>query len=154
VVETSVRALLEFVATLSASLFAGAALYINVVEHPSRGILDTPAAVAVWARSYRRATWMQAPLALLSLCGGVGAWLLGAGIPWVVGGVMIGAVVPFTFVIIMPTNHRLERFAAGDQGDVTGARTLLDHWARLHGVRTLLALAATGLYLWAGFSPR
>ena len=29
--------------------------------------LDTKFAAAQWAPSYRRATWMQAPLALLSL---------------------------------------------------------------------------------------
>jgi hypothetical protein len=151
-VQTSVRALLEFLATLSASLFAGAALYINVVEHPSRRTLDAPAAVAVWAHSYRRATWMQAPLALLSLCAGLGAWLLGAGIPWGLGAVLIGAVVPFTLLVIMPTNQRLARLEAGG-GDVIGAPALLDHWAQLHAVRTILALAATGLYLWAAFSP-
>jgi hypothetical protein len=58
---------LQLIATLSATLFAGAALYINVVEHPSRMILDTRAAVAQWVPSYKRATLLQAPLALLSL---------------------------------------------------------------------------------------
>lgn len=32
---------LEFLATFCAALFAGAALYINVVEHPSRMELET-----------------------------------------------------------------------------------------------------------------
>lgn len=53
--------ILEFVAVLSAVLFAGAALYINVVEHPARMGLDTR-----WAPSYKRATWLQAPLAIWS----------------------------------------------------------------------------------------
>ena len=59
---------LEFVATFCAALFAGAALYINLVEHPARMGLDTRAAAMQWAPSYGRATWLQAPLALLRNC--------------------------------------------------------------------------------------
>ena len=59
--------LLKFIAIITAALFAGAALYMNIAEHPARMQLDTRFAVAQWAPSYRRATWMQAPLALLSL---------------------------------------------------------------------------------------
>jgi uncharacterized membrane protein YczE len=98
---------LEFVATLTGALFAGAALYINVAEHPARMSLDTQTAALQWAPSYQRATWLQAPLALLSLACGVAAWLLGAGIGWLVAALLVGAVVPFTFAVIMPTNNKL-----------------------------------------------
>jgi hypothetical protein len=99
--------LLEFIATLAAALFAGAALYINVAEHPSRMGLETRMAALQWAPSYKRATWMQAPLAILSLLCGVAVWILDGGWGWLVAASLVGAVVPFTFVIIMPTNHRL-----------------------------------------------
>jgi hypothetical protein len=74
--------LLKFVATLTAAIFAGAAVYINLVEHPARMTLDTKSAALQWATSYSRATWMQAPLALLSLVTGLASWLLGGGIGW------------------------------------------------------------------------
>src|SRR5216117_2873056 len=60
----------EFLAILCAAVFAGAAIYINLVEHPARMSLDTRAAAAQWAPSYRRATLMQAPLAVLSFLAG------------------------------------------------------------------------------------
>jgi hypothetical protein len=44
--------------------------------------------VTQWAPSYRRATRMQAPLALLSLVAGIGSWLLGGGFGWTCGSCM------------------------------------------------------------------
>jgi hypothetical protein len=137
----------QFLATLCAGLFAGAALYINVAEHPARMVLDdTRAAATQWALSYRRATFMQVPLALISLAGGTAAWLLGANVWWLVAGLLIGAVVPFTFLAIMPTNHEL--LAAGRDLASVETRRLLERWNRLHAVRSALSLIATVLFAW------
>jgi hypothetical protein len=138
--------LLKFIATFAAAIFAGAALYVNVAEHPARMTLDTRFAAAQWAPSYRRATRMQAPLALLSLAAGIGSWFLGGGLGWAIAGLLIGAVVPFTIICIMPTNSAL--LAPGRDLGTAETRTLLDHWAKLHAVRTALSLAATTLYVW------
>jgi hypothetical protein len=99
-----------------------------------------------WAPSYQRATWLQAPLAILSFVGGVAVWLLDGGWGWLVAAVLVGAVVPFTFVIIMPTNHRL----LAPERDLSSSETreLLVRWGRLHAVRTLLSLASAIVYLW------
>ena len=136
---------LEFVATLAGALFAGAALYINVAEHPARMGLETRMAALQWAPSYQRATWLQAPLALLSLACGIAAWLLGAGIAWLIAALLIGAVVPFTFAAIMPTNNKL--LAPGRDLSSPETRELLLQWGRLHAVRTVLSLAGVALYL-------
>ena len=138
--------LLEFIATLAAALFAGAALYINVAEHPARMGLETRMAALQWAPSYKRATWLQAPLAMLSLLCGVAVWLLGGGRGWLVAAVLVGAVVPFTLLVIMPTNHRL--LAPDRDLSSSETRELLIRWGRLHAVRTLLGLAAAVGYLW------
>src|SRR5215831_3221979 len=98
---------LKFLAILAASVFAGAALYVSLVEHPARMTLDTKSAAMEWAPSYARGTLMQAPLALLSFVTGLGSWWLGAGMGWAVAALLVGAVVPFTFVAIMPTNKAL-----------------------------------------------
>jgi Domain of unknown function (DUF1772) len=137
---------LQFLATLSAALFAGAAIYINVAEHPARMGLETRAAALQWAPSYKRATWLQAPLAIVSLLCGVGAWLQGGGPGWLVAALFIGAVVPFTFAVILPTNHEL--LAAGRDLSSTETRQLLVRWGRLHAIRTTLSFVATVIYLW------
>ncbi len=136
----------QFIATFAAMLFAGAALYINVAEHPARMLLETRAAALQWAPSYQRATLMQAPLALASLLAGTGAWLLGAPVWWFVAALVIGAVVPFTFIVVMPTN---KKFLAPNR-DLASAETreLLEKWGKLHAVRTVLSLIASVAYSW------
>src|SRR4030095_9738576 len=137
---------LELAATLTGALFAGAALYISVAEHPARMGLETRAAALQWAPSYMRATWLQAPLAVVSLVCGIAAWLLGAGSGWLVAALIVGAVVPFTFAVIMPTNNRL--LATGRDLDSSETRALLVRWGRLHTVRTALSLVGAAIYLW------
>ena len=138
--------ILSLLAVLAAALFAGAALYINVAEQPARLTLDTRSAVAQWAPSYMRATWMQAPLALVSLLCGVAVWLMTGLIGWLVAAVLIGLVVPFTFLGIMPTNKSL--LLRGRDLGSPDTRAVLERWGRLHAVRTALSLVATVQYLW------
>jgi hypothetical protein len=137
--------LLELLATLSAALFTGAAVYINVVEHPARMSLGPAAAVAEWRPAYQRGTLMQAPLAIVGLLAATAAWATGAGTAWLVGGLLIGAVVPFTLVVTFPTNKQLLDPAVDQNLD--RARALLDRWNRLHAVRSALSLTALVLFL-------
>ncbi len=138
--------LAQFIATLSCTLFAGAALYINLVEHPARMGCSTELAATVWAPSYKRATWMQAPLALLSSAAAMGSGFLGGGVSWLVGGVVILAVVPFTIFAIAPTNREL--LAPKRDRASSDTRALLDRWGRLHAVRSLLSVCASAIFLW------
>jgi hypothetical protein len=135
----------QFLAVLCCTLFAGAAIYISLVEHPARMACDTKTAATVWAPSYKRATVMQAPLAALSFLAGVGAWLFGGGILWLIGAVLIGLVIPFTFIGVMPTNHQL--LAPGRDLSSTETRSLLDKWGRLHAVRSALSFLGAIVYL-------
>jgi hypothetical protein len=58
----------QFVAILAATLFSGAAIYINLAEHPARMECGTQLAAIVFGPSYRRPSVMQAILALASHC--------------------------------------------------------------------------------------
>jgi hypothetical protein len=136
----------EFIAAITAAILAGAALYINLVEHPARMVLGTKSAALEWGPSYQRATWMQAPLALISVVTGLLSWWMGGRHIWAIAALLMGAVVPFTFLGIMPTNRRL--FAPGRDQDSPETRELLEKWARLHAVRTVLSLLAAAAYVW------
>ena len=60
---------------------------------------------------------------------------------------MLGLVVPFTFIAIMPTNNRL-LLPSRDLGS-SETRVLLEKWGWLHAVRSLLSLAASVVFIWA-----
>ena len=134
------RQIAEFVAVLSCGLFAGASIYINLVEHPARMECGTELAATEFPPSYRRATLMQATLAALGLVCSIAAWLSGATFWWAVAGAALGAVIPFTLIAIFPTNKKL----LSPTLDRTSAQTelLLARWAALHAVRSVLSGSA------------
>jgi hypothetical protein len=102
-------------------------------------------AVTEFGPSYKRATMMQAPLALLGAAAGTARWLTGGGVGWLVGAVLLGAVVPFTALVIFPTNHRLLDASLDKASPEAGA--LLARWGRLHAMRTVLSLVAFASFL-------
>src|SRR5262245_8543767 len=138
--------LAELIATLCAGLFAGAAIYITFVEHPARLECGIVVAVTEFAPSYRRATVMQASLAAAGFIAAAVAWVQGRGAVVLVAGVMLGLVIPFTLLVILPTNTRLLDPAL-ERGSGEAA-ALLVRWGRLHAVRSLLSAVAFGMLAW------
>ncbi|MGY0788056.1 hypothetical protein ACW7BJ_01720 [Azospirillum argentinense] len=68
-------------ALLATALFAGAAVYITLVEHPARMLCDATCAVAQWRPSCRRTTLMQAPLAVIGSLTAIVAWMAWVRVP-------------------------------------------------------------------------
>ncbi len=132
------------IAVLACTLFAGAAVYINVAEHPARLSCGTEIALTQWAPSYKRATLMQLPLAILATIAGIGRWLLAGDGLWLTGSLCVFLVIPFTLVCILPTNNRLLE-PRRDKGSVE-TRALLETWGRLHAVRSVLSLLGSVLF--------
>lgn len=136
---------IQFIAVLGSALFAGAAIYINLVEHPARMGCGTELAETEFALSYKRGVRMQVPLAVASTVAGVLAWLMTSEIFWLIGALVIFAVIPFTMIVIMPTNQLLLDL----ERDRTSADThaLLEKWGKLHAVRSVLSLVALSIFL-------
>lgn len=135
---------ISVIATICAGLFAGAAIYVNAVEHPARLSCGTELALREFGQSYHRATVMQALLAVAGCVMGLwSAWAHGDG--WLaVGAILLGAAVPFTLVVILPINHKLLDPALDPQGEAT---RLLVRWGHLHAVRSALSSASFLLFL-------
>jgi hypothetical protein len=138
--------LLELIAVVCAGLFAGAAIYISFVEHPARLECGTALAATEFVPSYRRAAVMQASLAAVGFLSALAAAFQGRGLPVLLAGVLLGLVIPFTLLVIAPTNQRLLD-AALERGS-TEAAALLSRWGRLHAVRSAISGVAFGVLAW------
>jgi hypothetical protein len=130
-----------------AAVFFGAALYVNIAEQPARFHLADSALLAEWKPAYTRGFAMQAPLTVIGCLCGLVAWWQTQDWRWAIGALLLIANVPYTLLVILPTNTVLMNTAAADAGPQT--RSLLAKWGRLHAVRSLLGLGATLVFLWA-----
>jgi Domain of unknown function (DUF1772) len=137
--------MLLVLATLAAGLFAGAAIYITAVEHPARLACGSELAVREFGPSYHRATLMQAPLALVGCAAGLVAGWQRNDLVLASAAGLLGAVVPFTLVIMLPTNKRLLNPALDAHSPA--ALALLVRWGRLHAVRSVLGGASFVIFL-------
>ena len=137
--------MLLILATLAAGLFAGAAIYITAVEHPARLACGAELAVREFAPSYHRATLMQAPLALVGCAAGIVAGWQRSDLVLALAATLLGAVVPFTLAIMLPTNKRLLNPALDARSPA--ALELLVRWGRLHAVRSVLGGASFVIFL-------
>jgi uncharacterized membrane protein len=137
--------LAELIATLSSGLFTGAAVYINLVEHPARMQTGIRPALTEFAPSYHRATVTQVSLASTGFLSALVAWRFRSDSRWLIGGVLLVSVIPFTALAILPTNKQL--LDPETANNLALAEKLLTRWGRLHAVRSVLSLASLLLFL-------
>ena len=92
------RQIAEFASVLACGLFAGAAVYVSLVENSARTECGVELAATAFHPSYRRGTIMQASLAAVGLVSSIAAWLAGASVLWFASGVLLGSVIPFALI--------------------------------------------------------
>lgn len=135
----------ELIAVFCAGIFAGAATYVSLVEHPARMQTGPLLAVTEFGPSYKRGAMMQGLLAAIGFVSSLVAWLMGSGTGWLAGGICLGAVIPFTLLVIFPTNRKL--LDPSLDKNSPQAQSLLIQWGRLHAVRSVLSLVSFLLFL-------
>ena len=134
-------------ALVCASLFAGAAIYINIAEQPARLLLDDSALLTQWKPSYKRCFTMQASLAVIGGLLGIIAFFTIGGWLWLAGAILLLANWPFTLIAIKPLNNKLMAIDPGDADASSRSQTKV--WARLHAVRSALGAASALVFVLA-----
>jgi|SRR6266851_5257449 hypothetical protein len=136
--------LLKIIATLTAAFFAGGGLFVSMVLYPAI-MTDTASALVQFGRTYERAAPWQGSNAIICLLATLIVSALTGDWWWAIGGLLVGASVPFTLLVMMPVNNRLLDEKAPPNPDE--AVSLLKHWGRLHWVRNILSTLGLAVML-------
>jgi uncharacterized membrane protein len=136
---------LQFIAIVCSAVFAGAALYISVVEHPARLKAGVSIALLEFRPSYARASVLQVAMIVSTLICSIGLCLLSHDWTWLIGGGLIAVSIPFTLLVIMPVNRSLLDAASPPPDSV--ALELLSRWGHLHLVRTITGMLGFALFV-------
>jgi hypothetical protein len=131
----------------AASVFLGAALYINFVEQPARLALDARSMVREWVPSNRRAFVMLASLAVASAILAYIDFARSGDVRWIIGGTIVIASWPYAYFVIVPVNIWLCAIPADTAR--SAARDLMRDWGLLEWGQTAIGFAAYCVFAWA-----
>ncbi|KAH7029978.1 hypothetical protein BKA57DRAFT_228312 [Linnemannia elongata] len=157
----------------SIGLFAGQALSYNAIIMPALRTIPPLTALPVWAKSYNVGKNMQVSLIITSLLAGLPVYYKTGNAFFLIGPLVMGAIIPFTLAFIMPVNHTLLGILDGTEGKAVKTsskqhgknghqshhgkgegdlKELYVKWDLLHFGRTVMSLVAFGLTLYGSFS--
>lgn len=135
----------QVLALFCTGAFFGVALAISLIQHPV--VMDAGVGIAekLFPGLYFKAAPIQVVFAMLGSVSGLMQWLLGSGLGWLAGTVLLFFVIPYTLLVIKPLNDRL----LDDEHvlDEEQAGKLLKRWGKLHAVRTTCSGLAFLIFL-------
>jgi hypothetical protein len=99
-----------------ASVFLGAALYINLVEQPARLALDARSMVREWVPSNRRGFVLLSSLAIISAILAYGDFAHTGDVRWIIGGTVILLSWLYAYFVIVPVNIWFARVGSRGMG--------------------------------------
>jgi hypothetical protein len=88
---------------------------------------------------------MQAPLAVIGSLAALVSWWFDRGLGWLIGGLLLLLIIPYTLIFILPTNKCLESQELDLRSEEAGC--LLRRWGRLHAVRSILSVLAFVIFV-------
>ena len=135
----------EVRALFSCGTFFGAALYISLAQHPATLESGVEFGTRFFPPMYGRAAPLQIMLALVGFIAGLIAWYQASNGLWLIGALMLIAVIPITLLLIKPINDVL--LDTDKTIDASEAMSLLTRWGPKHWLRTLVSGISFLLYL-------
>lgn len=136
----------NIISTISGGIFAGASAYISFSEVPALNESGPNELWRFFPYMYKNAARMQASLAVISGTTGIIYSLRIADSSPFLSKVWLGAalcfvgIVPYTLLIMMPTNKRIIQ-SNKTLEDESEKKELLNKWSKLHLVRTVASVA-------------
>jgi len=138
--------IVQFIATLAAGIWTGAAIYIGFAEHPSAVKTGHIFATEYFRHmSKRTAPFMMLLAALSGLTAGWIWWITGSN-AWLIGALLQLSMFPLTGLLIVPTNIKLIRIDPTTEPELAAA--LHKNWGRMHWIRTAIGGLSFPLFLW------
>ncbi|KAG0303355.1 hypothetical protein BGZ97_001932, partial [Linnemannia gamsii] len=98
----SSQTLLKSLTVGSIGLFAGQSLSYNLVIMPSLRTIPPLTALPVWAKSYNIGKTAQVSLIITSLLAGLPVYSKTGNVFFLMGPLVMGAIIPYTLGLIMP----------------------------------------------------
>jgi hypothetical protein len=132
------------VALFCGALFAGAATYVTLVEHPAMDEGGTRLADSYILASHPRPAVFQASFGVAGALAAILTGFCGGGPWWIGGGALLGAGVALHVTRVLPLAQQV---ADLDRSDIEGARALILRMARLHALVALAGLAALCVFI-------
>jgi hypothetical protein len=133
------------VALFYCALFAGAATYVSLVEHPTMDEGGTQLANAYVLASHPRPAIFQTCFGVIGALAALLAGSAGGAMWWLAGGMVLGAATLLQLFAVLPLTRRLT--GIDPRADPKGAGEMIARLAKLHAVLSLAALAALFMFI-------
>jgi hypothetical protein len=141
---TSTMLLLQFasqnIALFCCALFAGAATYVSLVEHPATDEAGTELADISVRAAHPKPAIFQAFLGVIGSLAAMLAGSTGGAMWWLAGGTVLGAAALLQVFAVLPLTRRLAGIEP--RADPKNAAQMIARLAKLHAALSLAALAA------------
>jgi anthrone oxygenase-like protein len=134
------------IALAFAAAFAGAAVYVNIVEQPARLALEDQALLSEWGPSDRRGVALLTAFALAAAVAGFIAYFESQDVRWVFGALIIISSWPYAFFVMAPLNNQILSLRGHD---VAAAKALIRQWGMVESGFSAIGVLAVAMFLWA-----
>jgi hypothetical protein len=133
------------IALFCCALFAGAATYVSLVEHPTLDAGAAELADATVLGSHPRPAIFQAGLGVIGSLAAMLAGSAAGAMWWLAGGTVLGAAALLQVFAVLPLTRRL----TGSEGraDPKSAARIIARLAKLHAALSLAALASLFMFI-------